>query len=367
MTPIKALIVSSYDFGLNTIRSEAELILGLHRAGVDITLMAEGHTFYARRFRELGVRVIDHHPRRAFQWDTIRLIRHELITQGYQILHLFSNKAITNGVIAAIGLPVKVITYRGFAGNIHWWNPVDYLKQLHPRIDAIACVSPAVKEHLDRQLFFNPGKSVVITKGHDPAWYNVIEPASLTEFNLPNDAVVVSLVANARKMKGIPVLVGASHLLPPGLPVYFLMIGKNLDRSEFIEGISQSPYRSRFVFTGYRADALQLVKAADFSLLTSIKGEGLSKTLLEAMFLGKPAIFTDIPANRGLAVHGESGWIIPPGNAQELANAITRLVQDKSLREQLGQKAHEHVLKYYGIEQGIQQLLRLYRNLSGLP
>ncbi len=64
------------------------------------------------------------------------------------------------------------------------------------------------------------------------------------------------------------------------------------------------------------------------------------------MFLGKSAIFIDIPTNRGLAVHGESGWIIPPENAQELATAITRLVLDKSMREHLGRKAREHVVKY---------------------
>ncbi len=131
--------------------------------------MTEGHTGYAQRFRELGLRVIDHYPQRTFQLDTIRLIRREILTRSFHIVQLISNKAMTNGIVASLGLPVKVVTYRGFAGNIHWWNPIDYIKQLSPRIDAITCVSPAVKEHLDRQLFFNPAKSVIITKSHDPA------------------------------------------------------------------------------------------------------------------------------------------------------------------------------------------------------
>lgn len=363
MGPIKVLVISSYDFGLNVIRSEAELILSLHRAGIEITLMTEGYTHYAQVFRNMGIKVIDHHPKKTFQWDTIRLIRQEIKTHHIHILHLFSNKAITNGAAAALGLPVKVITYRGFAGNIHWWNPVDYIKQLNPRIDCITCVSPAVKEHLDQQLFFNPSKSVVVTKGHDIAWYDVIQPASLAPFNIPEGAVVVSLVANARKMKGIPVLVAASHLLPPELPVYFLMIGKNLEQPSFLADLEKSPYRSRFVFAGYRPDALELVKAADISLLTSVKGEGLSKTLLEAMFLSKPAILTDIPANRGLAVHKKSGWIVPAGDADELARAITILVQDKQMRVRMGEAARRHVEKNYSIEIGVAQLLELYQCL----
>ncbi len=61
---------------------------------------------------------------------------------------------------------------------------------------------------------------------------------------------------------------------------------------------------NRFTFTGFRKDVLNIIAAADVSLLPSVKGEGLSKVLLESMFLARPTIMTDIDGNKGLGIGG---------------------------------------------------------------
>ena len=69
-------------------------------------------------------------------------------TQGrYDILHLFSNKALQNGLAASRGLPVKIVAYRGIVGNVSFFSPVSWLRFLNPRIDRIVCVADAVRDY----------------------------------------------------------------------------------------------------------------------------------------------------------------------------------------------------------------------------
>ncbi|GJM35624.1 MAG: glycosyl transferase [Saprospiraceae bacterium] len=361
--PIKVLVISSYDDNWNAVRPEGEMLIGLHQAGLEVTVMTQGHAPYAERFRQAGLRVIDFHPKRKFDRDAVAFIREELLENAYDILHLYNNKAIINGVRAASGLPVKVLTYRGYTGNIHWFDPTNYLTHLHPRVDKITCVSGAVKEVFDRQLFFDSNKAVVVSKGHDPSWYEGIEAADVSEFGFPEKAVVVSVVANARRMKGIPFLVEATHYLPTAMPVYFLLIGRGLDSPKIQALLKKSPYGEHFRFAGFRKDVLSLVKGCDLSVLPSIKGEGLSKVLLEALFLGKATIMTDIGGNRGLAVDGESGLVVPSGDAKALAAAIEKLTIDAKLRKQMGQAGAAYVAEHFSVARSVKELKLVYESL----
>lgn len=360
---IRVLVVSSYKDTYNAVRPEGEMLIGLHRQGVDIQVMTQGDSDFAARFREVGIRVIDFHPSKKFDPEAVRRIRAEIIGQDRQILHLFNNKAIRNGIAAARGLPVKVATYRGYTGNIHWWNPASYLTHLNPRVDKITCVSDAVKESLEQQLFFPKGKAVTVSKGHDPAWYAGVQKTSLREFNLPEGAVVLAVVANARRMKGIPYLVQATHCLPPDLPLCFLMIGRGLQRPALERQIAGSPYRDRFVFTGFRADVLSLVKSCDASILPSVKGEGLSKVLLESMFLGVPSVMTDIGGNRGLGINGKTVLIVPPRDPASLAEAITRLVENPDLRAAIGKGGREFVAEHFNLDRSVAEMKEVYDSL----
>lgn len=360
---MKVLIISSYQDSWNAVRPEGELLIGLHRRGAEVTIMTQGQAPYVERFRSAGMRVIDFHPQHKFRKSESRFIRQELQSGQYDILHLFNNRAIINGIRAASGLPVKVVTYRGYSGHIHWYDPSSYLTHLHPRVDCITCVSGAVKATFARQLFFDSSKAVVVHKGHDPAWYQDIEATDLAQFQLPAEALVVTMVANARRMKGLPYLLAATQHLSPSLPLYFLLIGRGLDGPATQKALVGSPYADRFRFAGFRRDVLSLVQAGHISVLPSVRGEGLSKVLLEALFLGKATIMTDIGGNRGLAVDGESGLIVPPADPAALAEALTRLAQDEELRRKLGEAARQHVSRHFSLAAGIDRQWQVYQEL----
>ena len=201
------LAISNYQDNLNVVRPEGRWFVALARDfGYRVTLMTriEGAA-YLNELREAGVK-----HRRLAPGEQVRGRRQTQDTPGtrcggrYDLLHLFNNKSIYAGIRAARGWPGKVITYRGYTGNIHWWDPSMYLSHLSPRVDAITCVSGAVRDSFRGQPFFDLTKTAVVGKGHDPAWYEGVEATDLSaEFNIPPDRITLTVVANARTMKGM--------------------------------------------------------------------------------------------------------------------------------------------------------------------
>jgi glycosyltransferase involved in cell wall biosynthesis len=165
-------------------------------------------------------------------------------------------------------------------------------------------------------------------------------------------------------MKGLPYLLEAARLLPLELPIYFLLIGRGMDTPEVRRVLEQFPYGDRFRFAGFRKDdVLQLVKACDISILPSIRGEGLSKVILEAMFLGKPVVMTNIGGNKGLAENGKSGIIVPPGDATALAEALLTLARDKAFRLDMGTEAKHYIATHFGLKKSVLRQREVYQKL----
>jgi len=134
------LVVSDYRDSLNAVRPEGRWFTGLVRDyGYSVTVMTRRDgANYIDELEAGGVRVIDWHPESKFGAADRDGIRAELKTNHYDLLHLFNNKSIVAGIRAAKGWPGKVLTYRGYTGNIHWWDPGAYFQHLNRRVDASA-------------------------------------------------------------------------------------------------------------------------------------------------------------------------------------------------------------------------------------
>ncbi len=360
---IKVLAISNFR-SYHSARPEAEMFIGLSKKGFDITIMTYGDSEYVERLQAEGIRIIDFHPEKKFDKNEIALIRNELLKGKYDIIHLFNSKSIINGIRAARGIPVKIILYRGFAGHIHWYNPADYFKYLNPRVDKIICNSSGVRTSFRRQLFFDKSKAITILKGHDLSWYDNYPAIDLKkEFGIPDNAFVLVNVANYRPMKGIKYLLGALDYLPENLPIYLLLVGSSVDNINNLKIINHCMNKAKIVLTGYRNDAINIVAACHMFILSSIKGEGLNKAVIEAMALGKPAIVTDIPGNRDLVEHNVNGLLIAKKNAKELAKAIKYIYENPDRYKQMGIMARKHVQTKLNLQDTIMKTKTLYEKL----
>lgn len=365
LTPaaVRVVCVTSQAASLTNVRPEAEWFIGLSRAGIDMTVMTEAGSVYADKMREAGIRVVDLAIVRKYEPGVVRRIRAELRERRAHVLHLFNNKAITNGIAAAIGLPVAVVTYRGQTGNIKRYDPTCYLTHLNPRVSRITCVADAVRKDLIAN-GVRPEKVVTIYKGHDLTWYEGVEPEDLAPLGVPGDAFTVALVANNRPRKGVPVLIDAARHLPPDTRLHFLLVGGGMDSDTIREHVAAGPLADHFHLLGYRDDVLRLVAACDAGVLPATKREGLPKTVIEAMALGLPVVVTRTGGSPELIIDGECGYVVEPGDARGLATALQRLADDPGRARQMGANARRRLAEHFGVAQGVEAHLRLYTELA---
>jgi len=89
----------------------------------------------------------------------------------------------------------------------------------------------------------------------------------------------------------------------------------------------------------------------------------MPKFLLEAASAGLPIVTTDVPGCREVVINGENGYLVPPRNSEELADAIEKLLNDKTLRREMGRKGRALVEREFGIEKIVEETLSLYQRI----
>ncbi|MEM9545905.1 MAG: glycosyltransferase family 4 protein [Bacteroidota bacterium] len=340
---MKILVVSNYR-GFHICRPEAEIFVGLKEMGHDITVMTYPGAAYIERFQEKGIRVIQNHPSKRYDPGFIRLLREELKIGNYDILQLFNNKAISNGVWSAKGIDVKVVIYRSASWNMSWMNPINYLKFFHPRIDYVICNSEEIREKFLAVPFYNPNNAITIHKGHDTAWFKSVEPLDIRkELGIDRDDLLLVNVANNRKFKAIPDLLKAMKYISSGSKISLLIIGKNMETSEIKRLSTESGNADKIHFLGYRKDAINIVAACDAFVLPSIGGESLTKSVIEAMSMGVVPIISDIRGNALLVDDGINGFTFQKSNPKDLAKKILYVYENQQLLPEMSIQAKSKI------------------------
>lgn len=363
MAKINLLVVS--DYGATVIvRPEAEIVLQLQHTGkYNITVMTQADSEYANKFREAGIKVVDFFPTKKFSRAYVKRIKREMIEGKHHVVQLFNNKAMVNGIMAAMGVPIKVVLYRGYTGNISWLDPIMYVKYLSPRVDRIVCLVEAVRQIFRKNLLFNKDKAVTINKGHDVSWYDGVVAHSKTSFGIPEDAFTFVCGANIRRMKGVKYLLRATYLLPKDSNIHLMFAGSDMNTPEFKKLIEESPMRERIHLLGHRKDILEVVKSANAFVLASIKGEAITKAVIEAMSLEVCPLITDIPGNVGLVENGVSGLVVPSKNPEALAEKMLLLSKNPDLARQYGKAARVHIMTKFNTKDTARKYDQLYQEL----
>ena len=346
-------------------RPESELFIGLKQKGVDIDVMCSPQALHYRRMIDSSVPVYDFEARGKVDLTAIKAIRRRLNEHRYDILHGFSNKTVSCAILAATGLPLKLVAYRGIVGNVSFFNPGSWMTYLHPRVDRVVCVAEAVRQYFLNMRFagigLRPEKFVTIYKGHNLDWYQA-QPADLKQFGITTDDFVVGCVANYRPRKGIHVLIAAARYLPERVPIHFLLVG-DMESDRLKTQIRRSPLRDAIHLTGYRADAPALMAACDAYVLPALRREGLPKGVIEAMCCGVPPIVTDSGGSPELVLPDQCGIVVPPADPEAIAGAIMRLYREPARRHQMGSKARERIRDDFRLEDTIEKTYRLYLQL----
>ncbi len=108
---------------------------------------------------------------------------------------------------------------------------------------------------------------------------------------------------------------------------------------------------------------LSLVASSDAAVMPSVWPEPLSRFVLEAMVLSKPIIATRVGGNPDAVIDGENGFLVKPSSPTELANALSKLINNPDLRKKMGARSRELVKEIFSREEIVKKTLDLYRDV----
>ena len=189
--------------------------------------------------------------------------------------------------------------------------------------DKIICVSRNDYNEALKNKIAPARKMTVIHNGINPADYDFQERTE-KEF-------VVGAIGEATKNKGHKYLIEASKNFPD--------IKLNI--------ISNIPNASKYL------------KNFDIFVLPSLK-EGLPYVLLEAGLAGLPAIASNVGGIPEIIENEKEGLLVPPANPEELAVAIKKLIEDKTLCENLAKNLREKIKKEFSLEKMLRETISQY-------
>jgi len=342
-------------------RTEAQLFRSLHDRGIELGVVCEPGAAIGAEFKGLDVPVFELEFRNRLDFRAIRRLRSILSDGDYDIAHAFTNRGLSCLLLARRGMRVKVVAYRGTMGHVSRWDPGSHLTYLNRRLDHIICVSNAVRAYLV-ECGVPASRLTTVYKGHEPGWYTDVLPADLSELELPEDNVAVVFCGKMRRVKGVDVLIDAMHLLADRSSIHLLLVGEVAD--ENLYGRANAGRASnRIHFLGYRSDAVAVTARADIFVMPSISREGLPRALLEAMLLRVAPIVSRIGGMPELVKDGVTGLVVPPADAQALADAIERLATDADLRKRLGESAHAGISEGFNMGVTVGATVNVYDSL----
>lgn len=142
-----------------------------------------------------------------------------------------------------------------------------------------------------------------------------------------------------------------------------LVAGEGPLRAEMESLIHTLGIGSAVRLLGLRRDVPDLMSAADAFVLSSSR-EGLPNVLLEAHATGLLAVATDVGGNGEVLLNGTTGFLVPPRDANALAEGMLRLMTlPEPKRQQMGQRARQHILANFSMEHIVEQWEGLYLQL----
>jgi glycosyltransferase involved in cell wall biosynthesis len=184
------------------------------------------------------------------------------------------------------------------------------------------------------------------------------------EFWLPHGSPVVGNVAALAPHKGQKHLVAAAKLVLKDVPdARFLILGEG-ELKETLERQIKHLALERHVFlTGFRADALSLMKSFDLFAMSSVT-EGLGSAVLEAMTCGLAVAATRAGGLPEVVIDGETGRLVPPHDEPELARAIVELLQDAAKRKAMAEAGRARVVEHFSVETMVTKTVEAYGRAS---
>ncbi len=162
------------------------------------------------------------------------------------------------------------------------------------------------------------------------------------KYNIEKDEKVIGILARLEKVKGHEYFIDmAKIILDAGVKAKFLIIGTGTEENVLREKVKEMHLEDKIIFTGFVKDVKNLVNLLDIQVNCSYGTEATSLALLEGMSIGVPAVVTDYGGNPGVIQNGENGFLVPIKSPHETAEAVMKILNDDTLKNDMQRKCLE--------------------------
>jgi glycosyltransferase involved in cell wall biosynthesis len=348
----------------------------LSRRGFDITavLLESGGALEAA-LRERITRVVTPSLKLSRPLRTLeqaRLIRSAVRQSGSVVVHAFLSEPYIAAAIATISVPSRRPTLIYGRRSLSFYARKHRLgKRLeiaaHRLSGALVGNSQAVVDELATEAD-DGSKLCKITNG-----IPLGAPVELSEraaarrqFGIPDDAFVLTLVANFHTYKGHADLIAALGICKDRMPKNWRVVLAGRDggaQAALVRQIQSLDLADHVIMPGEWPGSREPYAAADGGLLVS-HTEGFSNSLIEGMAAGLPMIATRVGGNVDAIIDGVDGFLVGSQAPEELASAILTLAQMPDLRARLGAAARDKAVHQFSLETCVDRYERLWRGFA---
>ncbi|MBI4214945.1 glycosyltransferase [archaeon] len=307
-----------------------------------------------------------------------------LLVTGYWLLGLIKKilARLFRKPVTSYQLPVTIFTVHGFAFAEE--RPffarlvMRFLSWLTVALSSNTILITKAEYEKVRRWPFAGHKAVLIPNGIAPIAF--LDKATAREklsphieqkdtspanaYRLTPNAFLIGSVAELHKNKGLEYLVEAIHvlstlhLLPSTLKL--LIIGEGEERSALEILIKKHRLEDTVFLAGFIENAASYLKAFDVFVLSSLK-EGLPYVLLEAGMAQLPSIATNVGGVPDILEHEKTALLVPTGDQETLALALSSLLKDSEKASRLGKNAGETIASLFTAENMLKKTASLYR------
>lgn len=290
--------------------------------------------------------------------------------QGFDLLHGYY--AVGAGFVAAyagryLDVPA-IVSVRGNDIDRALFKPEKASHILWALTHASAVT--AVTTHLARSVqALAPGQRVeVIFNSVDTDFFAPAPPDPYwqEQYKPTYDTALVGFVGEARLKKGLATLLTSFERVRAVMPRCHLLLigGVRRDAKEMFRTwqtrfphvpISEVAYVEHARLPG-------LYNTLDLVVLPSLR-DGMPNALLEAMACARPVVASSVGGMPDVIVHGENGWLVPPGDVGALTSGMLHLLHQPDEGTRLGRSARAHILNQFERERELGANLALYHQV----
>lgn len=283
------------------------------------------------------------------------------------ILHTHNSHAFIDGTLAALVAGQTMVVNTDHARNY----PDKKRLLLFERVCAgfareIVAVSDHTRNQLSEYSRIPKDKIKIIPNGIDPSNYDidVDTESKRRELGISDFSPVLGLGVRLSRQKGIEYLLEAMPALVLQFPrIVLLIAGKGEMEQELRQKSERLGIAQHVRFLGARMDWNEILHLLDAYVLPSV-WEGMPLAILEAMAAKRPIVATSVGGVPSVIENNRHGLLVPPKNANQLANAISALLRDGAFSKRLAENSRQRFFERFTVEKMISAYEQLYLRMT---